>query len=103
VGVVLRHAAPAEVELTPEAVHVRASTVLFDSHFAVRALSYISREEETPQSYHSIRTADAFVPWFLASKTSVSSALRAHESVFVALLSQRGLAVCIWAPNQVGV
>ena len=74
---VIAHAAPAEVNIASEAVHVGASTVLLDSYFAVRTLAYILKEKETPQSNGPFIGTDPLMPGSLAREARLLAALRA--------------------------
>lgn len=85
---VLAHTAPAEVEVAAHAIHVRAASVLFDAHLAVRALADITHKEETPQADMVRCSTRAFVVRLLAREAGSRIALIADQFRLVALSAQ---------------
>jgi len=70
-SVVLSHAAPAEVILTPVAVHMWTSTIFFDTHLAAWALAHIFPEEKAPQSDDAVIVTQTLMPRFLAPEACI--------------------------------
>ena len=85
----LTHAAPAEVVVASEAVHVRAATILLNAGLAVWALAHVAKEEESKESNRSFTRTSSFVPCLLAAETCVRATLFAHNSDVLILTLDR--------------
>jgi len=78
VFVIFTHAAPAEIVIAPDTLHVWAAAILLDASLALWTFAHVTQEEECEESDPPLTGTSSFVPSLLAVKTCVCATLFAH-------------------------